>query len=75
MGSDTLGRVLAESRHRNYIAPVDDESLGEAIFANGYGITHCRNDVQRAAWQRTQDQAVRQLRAMWLDADMQQIAA
>lgn len=70
-----VGNVIKEMRHRNYIPPVDDESLGEAMFSQGYGINHCRNEAQRAAWQRTQDRAVRQLRAMWLDADMQQIAA
>jgi hypothetical protein len=72
MTIDTLGRVSAQMKYRNYIAPVDDDSFGRELFYHGKRREECQNQAQRAGF----DAAARaMIVSEWLEADIRQIAA
>lgn len=75
MTAETLHRVAAQQKYRNFVAPIDDEEYGRELFFHGYGRSACMNETQRFAFDAAAQEARRALTAEWLTADIQQIAA
>lgn len=75
MSKDTLSRVVAQTKWRNYIAPIDDDAFGRELYFHGYGRGCCTSDVQRAAFDAAARDAQRLLAAERFAADIMQIAA